>query len=200
MKRRGFTLIELLVVIAIIAILAAILFPVFARAREKARQASCLSNLKQAGLAWLQYCQDYDERVPSCRVSALYSPGAFAQDFPYALLPYVKNNQVFDCPSSSYTKWGGTPSYNPASYQQNVRLGNEPFGTANRYTPVTLGQIQSPAQCPLHWDGANTNCEGWWAANYLGIRHNDGFNCSFTDGHAKWLTMQQALNTISAAP
>ena len=62
--RRGFTLIELLVVIAIIAILAAILFPVFAQAREKARSASCLSNLKQMGLAWMMYAQDYDEKFP----------------------------------------------------------------------------------------------------------------------------------------
>ncbi|MEN6304741.1 MAG: prepilin-type N-terminal cleavage/methylation domain-containing protein, partial [Armatimonadia bacterium] len=65
MKRRGFTLIELLVVIAIIAILAAILFPVFAKAREKARQSSCLSNMKQMGLACLQYAQDYDEVLPA---------------------------------------------------------------------------------------------------------------------------------------
>ncbi|MEN6404264.1 MAG: prepilin-type N-terminal cleavage/methylation domain-containing protein, partial [Armatimonadia bacterium] len=64
--KRGFTLIELLVVIAIIAILAAILFPVFAKAREKARQTSCLNNCKQLGTAIVQYCQDYDERMPKC--------------------------------------------------------------------------------------------------------------------------------------
>jgi len=200
--RRGFTLIELLVVIAIIAILAAILFPVFAKAREKARQTSCLSNLKQMGVAWLQYAQDYDEKVACCRVSSTYSGAVsgFYQDFPYLLMPYIKNNQVFDCPSTSYAKYTGTTSYNPASYQQNVRLGNEPLGSANRYAPVSLGTITSPATCPLQWDSANTNCEGWWVSNYLGIRHNDGFNCSFCDGHSKWQTMQTALNTISAAP
>lgn len=77
MKRTGFTLIELLVVIAIIAILAAILFPVFARAREKARQSSCLSNQKQIGLAILMYNQDYDERVIQWRIAVpVGTPGA----------------------------------------------------------------------------------------------------------------------------
>jgi prepilin-type N-terminal cleavage/methylation domain-containing protein/prepilin-type processing-associated H-X9-DG protein len=199
--RRGFTLIELLVVIAIIAILAAILFPVFAKAREKARQTSCLSNLKQMGLAWLQYAQDYDEKGAVCRVSTNYSSNVsnFFHDFPILLTPYIKNNQVFDCPSSGY-KYAGTNSYNPASYQQNVRLGNEPGGTANVYAPVSLGMISSPATCPLQWDSANTNCEGWWVINYLGIRHNDGFNCSFCDGHSKWLQPQSAVNQISGAP
>src|SRR5256885_15549422 len=75
MKKRGFTLIELLVVIAIIAILAAILFPVFAQAREKARQAACMSNLRQIGLAFAQYVQDYDERMPDRRDLKLSLPG-----------------------------------------------------------------------------------------------------------------------------
>ena len=200
--RRGFTLIELLVVIAIIAILAAILFPVFAKAREKARQASCLSNLKQIGLAWMQYAQDYDEKVAVCRVSTTSTTGSsFYQDFPYLLMPYIKNNQVFDCPSSSFTKYNGGQNYNPnASYMQNVRLGNEPKGFQNVFAPVSLGQIESPATCPLQWDGANGNCEGWWVTNYLAIRHNDGLNTSFTDGHAKWLSKTQALGTISDRP
>ncbi len=105
-NRRGFTLIELLVVIAIIAILAAILFPVFAKAREKARQSSCLSNTKQIGLAMLQYAQDYSERH-----LVYYSPVAVTgfndgisfngPTFMSSLLPYIMNTQIFDCPSVS---------------------------------------------------------------------------------------------------
>jgi prepilin-type N-terminal cleavage/methylation domain-containing protein len=95
--RRGFTLIELLVVIAIIAILAAILFPVFARAREQARKASCLSNLRQIGTGLLMYAQDYDETVPPPRIGTEGTLSHFGwADLVY---PYVKNVKVFDCPS-----------------------------------------------------------------------------------------------------
>src|SRR6056297_1595143 len=124
-RRRGFTLIELLVVIAIIAILAAILFPVFARAREKARQTSCLSNVKQIGLAWQMYVQDYDECIPpyyvpnSVRGPELPDIGAsttlYWQDLIY---PYTKNFQIWVCPSDSSTgeiayirSYGGNYNY-----------------------------------------------------------------------------------------
>ena len=95
--RRGFTLIELLVVIAIIAILAAILFPVFAKAREKARQSSCSSNLKQLSLAVLQYVQDYDEMLPDAECNGYYDGRVWI----ISNIPYIKNQQIFRCPSES---------------------------------------------------------------------------------------------------
>lgn len=123
MKRNAFTLIELLVVIAIIAILAAILFPVFAQARAKARQASCLSNCKQIGLGAMMYSQDYDEILPETGWQGPCSPageppqgatdnffsGVYA--FPLAIQPYVKNYNILVCPSDpDKGGWGKTGS------------------------------------------------------------------------------------------
>ena len=101
-RKSGFTLIELLVVIAIIAILAAILFPAFARARENARRASCQSNLKQIGLAYIQYTQDYDERLPYGYY--LGTNGEFFTNIISAadvVMPYIKSRQVWRCPSNT---------------------------------------------------------------------------------------------------
>src|SRR5947208_15595614 len=100
-SRQGFTLIELLVVIAIIAILAAILFPVFAQAREKARQTGCLSNLKQIGTGLMMYTQDYDEAYPCNWYGGLWDtlPNGKQYKWMDAVYPYVKNEQVFSCPS-----------------------------------------------------------------------------------------------------
>src|SRR4051812_23910212 len=100
MKKRGFTLIELLVVIAIIAILAAILFPVFGRARENARRSSCQSNLKQIGLGILQYVQDYDEKYPM-RQYGNGSTNGHINSWRRVTLPYTKSSQIFSCPSNT---------------------------------------------------------------------------------------------------
>ncbi len=111
---RGFTLIELLVVIAIIAILAAILFPVFGRARENARRASCQSNLKQLGLGMMQYTQDYDEKLPSF---SFYLQNTVSVDWSLMIQPYLKSMQVMACPSDS----GSVTFTNLPGYGQNVR-------------------------------------------------------------------------------
>jgi len=123
--RKGFTLIELLVVIAIIAILAAILFPVFAQAREKARQTSCLSNEKQVGLGFMQYVQDYDEQYPS----GLYNPNfayIYTKGLGWAgsLYPYMKSAQILKCPDDSTTGSMDTygNSYYPVSYIYNFNI------------------------------------------------------------------------------
>src|SRR5438445_4426743 len=99
-SRSGFTLIELLVVIAIIAILAAILFPVFAQAREKARQTGCLSNLRQVGLGLQMYAQDYDEVLPTSVDTANFADPKAPTNFLGALIPYIKSKRIFVCPSS----------------------------------------------------------------------------------------------------
>jgi prepilin-type N-terminal cleavage/methylation domain-containing protein/prepilin-type processing-associated H-X9-DG protein len=116
---RAFTLIELLVTIAIISILSAILFPVFARARENARRSSCLSNLKQIGLGIMQYTQDYDETYPSC---TRYLSGTTGTVYYYQnIIPYVKNYDIFRCPSSSAGYGGATSSNTDSTY---VQAGN----------------------------------------------------------------------------
>jgi len=129
MKHKAFTLIELLVVIAIISILASVLFPVFARARENARRASCLSHLKQIGLGIMMYVQDYDETYPSADrcVSGTYAGGDCSGStfWYYEIDPYVKNFQVFACPSSSQGYGPAAASYGWDQYNHSyVRAGN----------------------------------------------------------------------------
>jgi len=154
--QKGFTLIELLVVIAIIAILAAILFPVFAKVREKARQISCLSNMKQLGLGLIQYNQDYDEKFTG---SDNYGQG-WAED----IYPYVKSKNVFVCPddarpgiNSQVTVngivWGNyTYQEDIVSYVGNTNILN-PTKVATPTDAMTLAQIQSPATTVLVYEG-----------------------------------------------
>src|SRR5438876_163835 len=123
----GFTLIELLVVIAIIAILAAILFPVFAQAREKARTASCGSNARQLGLAINMYKQDYDEHFP---FGGWRPNDDGTWDWQNSTAPYIKNRGIFRCPSSSDSDEASNPTdwswdRNPVSYLYNNQLGRE---------------------------------------------------------------------------
>ena len=150
-RRRAFTLIELLVVIAIIAILAAILFPVFARAREQARRASCASNFKQIGLGMMQYTQDYDERYPPFSLGAGnvgfqgYN-GADGARWADEIFPYVKSSQIFDCPSGSkkMTLYPGGQFFDIGTYSYGYVAASDatfPVGVAAR----SMAEIEDTA-------------------------------------------------------
>jgi len=180
MKRRsGFTLIELLVVIAIIAILAAILFPVFARAREKARQTSCLSNLKQIGLADMMYAQDYDE----CMASYQSHPAAASEYRFYDMLnPYMNNEQIWACPSHEAAR-----GYGPNI--SDTGRSNPVTSPGSLYCFRKIASFQSPAETAIYADTTGS----YWRYNggdiqNMRFRHNDGANVSFLDGHAKWVS------------
>ncbi|MBI5835409.1 MAG: DUF1559 domain-containing protein [Armatimonadetes bacterium] len=188
-RRRGFTLIELLVVIAIIAILAAILFPVFAKAREKARQSSCLSNTKQISLACYQYIQDYDETYPDIWSGpGWYPPFCFEK-----LQPYMKSTQVWVCPSGSYdfNGWDQTGATRKLSYGANAEI----FGYyGNTGTAKKLSAIDVPAETVVIWEGnwcdggATAYTDAWAPDTRVASRHLGGGNLCFCDGHSKWVT------------
>ncbi len=190
-KRTGFTLIELLVVIAIIAILAAILFPVFARARERARQTSCLSNMKQIGLAAMMYAQDYNEvyaptdlRYPGHRVTS-------ATYWPELLQPYLANWQILTCPSERPgTRTSLLTGETLPDVWANAYTMNQNFG---RTTSIRgMADVEEPAGTILFSEGTFRETRPfWWTYNdghyFLDARHNQGMNNAFADGHAKWL-------------
>jgi prepilin-type N-terminal cleavage/methylation domain-containing protein/prepilin-type processing-associated H-X9-DG protein len=195
--RRGFTLIELLVVIAIIAILAAILFPVFARAREKARQTSCLSNIKQIMLAAMAYAQDYDETLPHC--SWYYAPDATTVVNWYEVLqPYMENTAIMICPSNPKAYGIG------ASYAVGYGWNYQEFGycDASHYSgwATPLGEIDEPATTILLGDSADNNSGSRYlykgdSSQRLPRRHNQGGNMGLCDGHAKWYNIGALLLT-----
>jgi len=217
MRRVGFTLIELLVVIAIIAILAAILFPVFARAREKARMASCQSNLKQMALGVLMYAQDYDEITCGAYGNSSGNPaGSLRPPLPPGpvtnwthwwawcdmVYPYVKNNQLFVCPSSpggvryngnqdslngSHTAPGRPLAWHVRPAEHIMLLDSPGLRSCGRPHGQYLDSNGPWAYCygTPAVDERKYAPTSAYAQNYE--RHNAGCNYSFMDGHVKWL-------------
>ena len=226
--RSAFTLIELLVVIAIIAILAAILFPVFARARENARRSSCQSNLKQIGLGVLQYVQDYDEKFPVIVVSSSTSTAPFG--WAGTTQPYLKSTQILQCPSDS----SALPSTAPpeaengfCDYFFNRRLNSGTDGANNtgNISGISQAQLEFVSNTLLLGDGDGARKAGHNTAGCNSVqsstlatsdcaaglavfpaltprqeeRHLEGANYAFADGHVKWLK-RTALGNANQAP
>jgi prepilin-type N-terminal cleavage/methylation domain-containing protein/prepilin-type processing-associated H-X9-DG protein len=197
MTRRGFTLIELLVVIAIIAILAAILFPVFARAREKARQSSCQANLKQLGLSLQMYAQDYDECVMPAQIDGSPNPWCWTE----IIQPYLNNDQIFICPSQSDPeRTAGTDGY-PKGYGLNHEI-HAPDGYAgyagnpiNPWPPARLSQIREPAELisAVDYSGDDSGVDYPEIDDDAAWRHNDTGNVLFMDGHVKTMRQNQTF-------
>ena len=209
MKRNAFTLIELLVVIAIIAILAAILFPVFAQAREGARRTACLSNMKQANSGLAMYQQDYDERLPTLTDDTSVSP-SIRMDAWNVLQPYIKNRDVFYCPDRSQVGCGAGQfaGYGPNDRCNGVGYNWGPVqfagggllsiaaqvGNVTVYTGVSLAGIQSPADAFTFGDTQDTPfytisnpsiIAGVSGTKNSALLHNGRFNMAYADGHAK---------------
>jgi prepilin-type N-terminal cleavage/methylation domain-containing protein len=201
----GFTLIELLVVIAIIAILAAILFPVFAQARESARQTRCLSNGKQIGLATLMYSQDYDERLPivgsagepTTVLDGMKKNGQPFNGWSLVMLPYIKSRELFRCPSMPTifegsgvcAKFNGQPITNSYSYNWFLGAdgsygspgdgdyGSSPDKLTRWDTPITQAAISRPANTIAFMHSNSVPPYGTtWGCTYMTIETPDFIN------------------------
>jgi prepilin-type N-terminal cleavage/methylation domain-containing protein/prepilin-type processing-associated H-X9-DG protein len=200
--RRGFTLIELLVVIAIIAILAAILFPVFAKAREKARTTSCLSNLKQLGLGCLMYSQDFDNVLPGPRMGASCNEHEGVM-WGSAVFPYVKNTQLFICPSRDLGSCpmnfcGNSNASARAVLRASTYAINCPgMGSAHGkkesiiFKPSEMFLLGESLRGCGFWRPFDQQPLGSCAAGKIEV-HNGGINVAYCDGHAKWLNSSVA--------
>lgn len=210
MSKKGFTLIELLVVIAIIAILAAILFPVFARAREAARKTSCTNNLKQIATSAAMYSQDYDERVVP---SYLAAPQNGYNDIRWMglLLPYTKNHQIYVCPSTALDREPNplNPRVTAYAHQHNNLGWNGSVSLAQVQKPAEtiffhdVGEFPSWAAFNQDPDREDFRLSGWGKdysrrydqqahdATTVANRHSGMCNIAFLDGHVKSMKASQ---------
>ena len=207
--KSAFTLIELLVVIAIIAILAAILFPVFARARENARRSSCTSNLKQIGLGVLQYIQDYDENFPLAVTGSTSTTSTPPVGWADSIQPYLKSTQIYQCPSepSEADPDPTAAGYSDYWYNCGLSRSNNTFGNSN--TSVSAAEVTNASLTVMNGDGASGTaryrCDGVSSSTSATVsvpgaangtsyaqsgaivdRHLEGCVFSFADGHVKW--------------
>jgi len=209
-RQSGFTLIELLVVIAIIAILAAILFPVFAQARESARKASCLSNTRQLGLGAMMYTQDYDEMYPcnswdtpfiGTRDNDLGQDIRSYTHWPWRIMPYLKNKGVFVCPSDPSRGKSGWSGYStdpndtwgvptPISVGHNQHLFGYGGTTtsdpdwAQFYKPLSMAAVSSPSSTYMIADYGRGYMESWWVNNLRAANYTRVYNESAPGGGA----------------
>ncbi|MBI2841936.1 MAG: prepilin-type N-terminal cleavage/methylation domain-containing protein [Armatimonadetes bacterium] len=207
----GFTLIELLVVIAIIAILAAILFPVFAQAKMSGKRAKCASNIKQCTAAWQQYADDHHGRTaPYCNKDPMPVYPVWRTILPWPrtvwktglLSPYMKSDKVAGCPEYQYKSDNPGQPHFTSMYGYNIVYlvwagdTNKPFSpTGFGISVVTMARIQEPSKtiCFIdNWEGAAASpmsdgvVEPMWFHVASAARHNHGWNVSFCDGHVKW--------------
>ena len=184
MRRRGFTLIELLVVIAIIAILAAILFPVYARVKEKGRRTACVSNLKQIGLALITYTDDYDGVIPDSPAINFQNGANDPTALWVRMQPYVKNTGIWVCPSDTdnYVAWYGT-SYQWRGRGATPGSNGNPSGPWVSNKPLTF--FPNPAELGILRDGRpwHHNVSGSGPAFWT--RPDSLSNVLFLDGHVK---------------